>query len=82
MDASTFKTKVSQACRNVIDAEPEITRYDTIVGDGDCGETLARGARAVLSFLDSSDLSEDAVSTLLHIANVIENNMDGTSGAI
>jgi len=82
VDASLFKTKVTQACRNVIEAEPEITRFDTIVGDGDCGETLARGATAVLSFLESSELSDDAVSTLLYLANVIENNMDGTSGAI
>ena len=82
MDASIFKTKVAQACRNVIASEPEITRFDTIVGDGDCGETLARGATAVEKFLDSPELSDDAVSTLLHLANVIENNMDGTSGAI
>lgn len=82
VDASIFRTRVSQACQNVIDAEPEITRFDTIVGDGDCGETLARGAAAVLSFLESPELNDDAVSTLLRLANVIENNMDGTSGAI
>lgn len=23
--------------------EPQITRYDTIAGDGDCGETLLKG---------------------------------------
>ena len=82
MDAIIFKANVSRACQNLIDAEPDITRFDTIVGDGDCGETLARGARAVLAFLDSPGMSDDAVSTLLHITNVIEDNMDGTSGAI
>lgn len=29
---------------SIIAAEPEITKYDDIVGDGDCGTTLKRGA--------------------------------------
>ena len=29
---------------SVIAAEPEVTRYDTVVGDGDCGIGLKRGA--------------------------------------
>lgn len=82
MDTSAFTAKVSQACRNVIKAEPQITHFDTIVGDGDCGTTLARGAEAVLVFLESSSLSDDAILTLLRLANVLEENMDGTSGAI
>jgi dihydroxyacetone kinase len=73
---------LSLACKNVIAAEPRITQSDTIVGDGDCGITLARGAQAVLAFLDSENLSSDAVNTLLHLVTVIEDSMDGTSGAI
>ena len=34
-------------------AEEELTRLDRIVGDGDCGQTLKRGAEAVLAVLDS-----------------------------
>lgn len=30
--------------KSVIAAEPEVTRYDTVVGDGDCGIGLKRGA--------------------------------------
>ncbi|TVY93805.1 Dihydroxyacetone kinase [Lachnellula willkommii] len=82
LDVSAFKRKVSQACKNVIAAEPRITHSDTIVGDGDCGTTLSRGAEAVLDFLNSNDVNPDALITLLHLANVIEDNMDGTSGAI
>ena len=44
--------------------------------------TLARGAKAVQSFLSSSSLTTDAVLSILHLASVIEDNMDGTSGAI
>jgi len=82
VDVNAFKGKVSQACKNVIAAEPAITHFDTIVGDGDCGTTLARGAKAVLGFLNSQDMSSDALVTMLHLATVVENNMDGTSGAI
>jgi dihydroxyacetone kinase len=82
VDILNFKSKISQACKNVIAAEPRITQSDTIVGDGDCGTTLARGASAVLNFLNSDDLTSDALATLLKLVNVIEDNMDGTSGAI
>jgi dihydroxyacetone kinase len=30
--------------KRLIEAEPDVTRYDTIVGDGDCGIGLKRGA--------------------------------------
>ena len=82
VDISVFKKKISIACGNLIAAEPQITHFDTIVGDGDCGVTLARGAHAVLSFVNSTQLSSNATQTMLRLANVIEDNMDGTSGAI
>ena len=63
-------------------AEPDVTRYDSIVGDGDCGIGLKRGAEAVIKFLDSGDLPTDAVAFLNKIIAIVENTMDGTSGAI
>jgi triose/dihydroxyacetone kinase / FAD-AMP lyase (cyclizing) len=33
------------ACNAVLQAEKELTQYDSIVGDGDCGATFATGAR-------------------------------------
>lgn len=82
VDLTAFASKVLQACKNVIAAEPQITQSDTIVGDGDCGITLARGGQAVLAFLDTSDMASDAHITLVRLATVIEDSMDGTSGAI
>jgi len=63
-------------------AEPDVTRYDSIVGDGDCGTVLKRGAEAVMKELDSGDLPTDAVAFLNKIIPVVENTMDGTSGAL
>lgn len=82
VDVNDFKARVTRACRNLIESEARITEADTIVGDGDCGITLARGANAVMSYIDNSELSPVAASTLLGISNVIEESMDGTSGAL
>ncbi|KAJ8097244.1 hypothetical protein POJ06DRAFT_258495 [Lipomyces tetrasporus] len=38
---------------SVLRSEPLITRYDTVAGEGDCGDTLACGANAILSALTS-----------------------------
>jgi dihydroxyacetone kinase len=48
LDVETTKTKLSSALERIIDAEPDITRYDTVVGDGDCGIGLKRGAEGIL----------------------------------
>ncbi|KAK9312415.1 Dak1 domain-containing protein [Lipomyces starkeyi] len=83
IDPAKFSSTVKLACEKVISAEPQITEYDTVVGDGDCGYTLKRAAEAVMFFLKSSsaDISP-TVSTLFKLAQTVENNMDGTSGAI
>lgn len=82
MDVPSFTSRVSSSCKKVIAAEPQITHFDTIVGDGDCGMTLARGAQAVLAFVSSAEMSSHAALTMLRIAAVVEESMDGTSGAI
>ena len=58
-----------------------MTRYDSVVGDGDCGIGLKRGAGAVLKVLPSLS-SHDAMTTFAKIVPTVEQNMDGTSGAL
>ncbi|PYH93689.1 dihydroxyacetone kinase [Aspergillus ellipticus CBS 707.79] len=84
LDPIVLKKVLGTALNRVIAAEPEITHYDTIVGDGDCGVGLKRGAEAVLTLLEdpSSKITDDAVNAVNRIVNVVENTMDGTSGAI
>lgn len=41
------KKALTTALDRVIAAEPDITNYDTIVGDGDCGIGLKRGAEGM-----------------------------------
>jgi len=72
---------ITAGCSTVITAEPTITEYDTIVGDGDCGYTLRDGAKQVLSFISTADLSQ-LPSTLSSLVDDLEVNMGGTSGAL
>lgn len=75
-------TVLERALGNVIAAEPEVTRYDTLVGDGDCGLCLKGGAEAVLSFIRGHPDVTDAVQLVASVAHVVETSMDGTSGAL
>ncbi|KAK9234027.1 Dak1 domain-containing protein [Lipomyces kononenkoae] len=79
-------TILRKGMQAVLRSEPLITRYDMIAGDGDCGETLACGANAILAAL-KSDVThnielEDVVSALDDITEIIESSMGGTSGGI
>jgi len=42
-DPKAFNESVQRACEALIQAEGEITRMDSIAGDGDCGTTLKVG---------------------------------------
>lgn len=64
-------------------AEPEITRLDTIAGDGDCGTTLARGAGAVLAVCETGEIDTASLSHgVMSISNIVTHAMGGTSGAL
>ncbi|QPC73921.1 hypothetical protein HYE68_004673 [Fusarium pseudograminearum] len=81
-DASNAQSALKNALQKVIDAEPEVTRYDTVVGDGDCGIGLKRGAEAILKHMEQRPLTGDVVVDLARIVTTVETAMDGTSGAL
>ncbi|XWX02022.1 hypothetical protein V2A60_010054 [Cordyceps javanica] len=81
-DSTAAKGALTAALNKVIAAEPDVTRYDTVVGDGDCGIGLKRGAEAVLKHLEEHSLTGDLVIDVAGIVPVVENTMDGTSGAL
>lgn len=82
MDTGTFSKILTAGLKRLIDAEPEITKADEVVGDGDCGIALKKGAEAVLRFIDDGKVVSDAVVTVAKLAEVVEESMGGTSGAI
>lgn len=89
MDGLATISKLQAALSGLIAAEPEVTKYDTLVGDGDCGLCLKTGAEAVLKHISAAEIAGstpeqkiDAVHFVRYIARVIESSMDGTSGAL
>jgi dihydroxyacetone kinase len=82
IDPSVADKALKRALQKVIDAEADITKYDTVVGDGDCGIGLKRGAEGILKELEKSKDQKDAALFLDGIVGVVENTMDGTSGAL
>ncbi|QUC22691.1 uncharacterized protein UV8b_06932 [Ustilaginoidea virens] len=81
-DKDAAQARLTTALERVAAAEPDITRYDTVVGDGDCGIGLKRGAEAVLKHISQRPLTGDVVVDLSSIIPVVESAMDGTSGAL
>lgn len=82
VDPILLRKALFSGLKRLITAESEITRFDTIVGDGDCGTVLKRGALAVLKMQESANESDDAVVNIVRLVQTIETTMDGTSGAI
>lgn len=83
IDGEVTKNLISAACNALVEAEPEITEYDTITGDGDAGTTLKSAAEAILKALDEDKISTiNGIDTFHDIATVLEETMGGTSGAL
>ena len=59
-----------------------MTRFDSIVGDGDCGVGLKRGAEAILALLETQPPTNDLIKNFVGVVQTAENAMDGRSGAL
>lgn len=86
VDPDLFRNRLQRAMNEVKKQEPKITLYDTIVGDGDCGETMVAGADAILHALQSDVAFQqhlnDPIATITAITDLVENSMGGTSGGL
>ncbi|KAG0738877.1 hypothetical protein G6F60_010197 [Rhizopus arrhizus] len=81
VEPNLLEAVIRGAAHAVIQAEPEITYYDTVLGDGDCGQTLKTAASTILTRLPSYPL-QSTPGTLLAMAETIESSVGGTSCAI
>ncbi|ODN84370.1 dihydroxyacetone kinase, variant [Cryptococcus amylolentus CBS 6039] len=82
-DAQSLLSAITRACKALIAAEPELTEQDQIAGDGDAGLTLEAGAKGVLKAIEQGRLSgKNVIDDVRVIAEVVEEDMGGTSGAL
>ncbi|KAG6016793.1 hypothetical protein E4U43_003081 [Claviceps pusilla] len=82
-DPVILEAMLRNACEQLVDAEPDLTRWDTVMGDGDCGETLKTGATSLLAALDHGlAKSGSVIRVLLELEHIVETKMGGTLGGI
>lgn len=83
IDPAILDIMLRNACNKLVEAEPDLTRWDTVMGDGDCGETLKTGATSLLAALDQGlAKSGSVVKVLLELEDIVESKMGGTLGGI
>lgn len=84
IDPVALENMLRGACEELVAAEADLTRWDTIMGDGDCGETLKTGATSLLAALTDKKLaaSGSVVSVLQELEDIVETKMGGTLGGI
>ncbi|GAB9467248.1 Dihydroxyacetone kinase [Globisporangium polare] len=73
---------IQAACEKLIQSEPELTLWDSKVGDGDCGTTFKKAAETILADLKAHYPLNDAAQTLLEIAQSVGKSAGGTSGVL
>ncbi|KAL6860744.1 hypothetical protein ACO1O0_004778 [Amphichorda felina] len=83
VDAGVMEKMLRKACEDLVKAEPDLTKWDTVMGDGDCGETLKTGATALTAALDAGLAKSGSVVKVLHeLEEIVESKMGGTLGGI
>ncbi|KAH3669225.1 hypothetical protein OGAPHI_001346 [Ogataea philodendri] len=84
VNPETLNTIIRTAVQNIIEKEPELTIWDTKMGDGDCGEGLKIGVEAILDTLENTKFTSSGslILTLNTLLKVIKDSMGGTLGAI
>lgn len=83
-DAATLERMIRAACKRAIAAEPRLTEWDTVMGDGDCGEAVKGLAESILSDLGGGGgrLPTGTVFDFLTLVTRSVEPMGGTLGAI
>lgn len=78
-----FISSLVNGLQKLLNKEPIITLYDTVAGDGDCGETLVSGANGILESIRNNEICfEDPFYSISQIANIVEDKMGGNSGGL
>lgn len=83
MDLTTTRNLMRATAEKMVASEPELTRLDQVIGDGDHGLGMKRGFAAVVTLLDGDSCNPDDVGALLlQIGTRLMSSMGGASGAI
>lgn len=78
---ASFKAVISHVMKTLISSEPLLTELDSVVGDGDIGISLSRGASAVLQESDQLAWNHPG-QALQQISAILRRTLGGTSGPL
>ena len=73
---------VRSACEGAIAAEPQLTKWDMVMGDGDCGEGVKGLCESILKELEKGAAEEGSILSFLSSITDAVDDMGGTLGAI
>ncbi|KAK3306832.1 Dak1 domain-containing protein [Chaetomium strumarium] len=84
VDPALLEAMLREACAALVREEPDLTRWDTAMGDGDCGLTLKTGADALRDAVDRRRVAArgSVVEVLAEVEDILESRMGGTLGGI
>lgn len=82
VDPSLLENALRSACKAAIAAEPDITKWDIQMGDGDCGEAVVGMCQGVLKKLDAGLSKQGSFFHILDEVGEAVEEIGGTLGAI
>ncbi|CZS79585.1 unnamed protein product [Fusarium graminearum] len=82
VDPSVLEASIRRACEKAIAAEPKLTEWDMMMGDGDCGEAVKGLCESILHKLDEGVAASGSVVSFLEVITDTVDDMGGTLGAI
>jgi dihydroxyacetone kinase len=82
VDPTIFEKPLRSACSAAIHAEPDITKWDIQMGDGDCGEAVVGMCQGILAKLDGGLTAHGSLFHVLDEVGEAVEEIGGTLGAI
>lgn len=73
---------IRTGCEAAIVSEPNLTKWDMVLGDGDCGEAVKGVSEAIINILDDGGAKSGSVFKFLNRTLDAVDDMGGTLGAI
>ncbi|KZL72959.1 dihydroxyacetone kinase [Colletotrichum tofieldiae] len=82
VDPALLEKCIRSGCESAIAAEPRLTEWDMVMGDGDCGEAVKGLCESLIRNLDNGVASGGSVFAFLDSTIESVDDMGGTLGAI
>jgi dihydroxyacetone kinase len=81
-DSVLLESAIRNSCERAIAAEPRLTQWDMVMGDGDCGEAVLGLAESILQRVEKGCTKSGDVLEVIHSILQDVDDMGGTLGAI